>query len=107
MKQLAGIVTVVFAIGAFLTLSQVEVLAWGINYPGGRVNLGNDRGAVRFPGGEVKWGEYGAVQFPGVGWAGMTEAGAESVSVSLASTLTQGGDDGPKPRCYSNWKLKS
>lgn len=70
MKQLAGVIIVVFAIGAFLTLSQVEVLAWGINYPGGRVQWGNDRGAVRFPGGEVKWGESGAVQFPGgrVGW---------------------------------------
>ncbi len=65
MKKLAGIITVVFAIGAFLALSQVEILAWGINYPGGSVNWGNDRGAVRFPGGEVRWGEYGAVQFPG------------------------------------------
>jgi hypothetical protein len=70
MKQLAGVIIAVFAIGAFLSLSQVEVLAWGINYPGGRVQWGNDRGVVRFPGGKVKWGEYGAVQFPGgsVGW---------------------------------------
>jgi hypothetical protein len=44
MKQLSGIIMVVFAIVAFLTLSQVEVLAWGINYPGGSVNWGNDRG---------------------------------------------------------------
>jgi len=70
MRQLAGVSIVVFAIGAFLSLSQVDVLAWGINYPGGRVQWGNDRGAVRFPGGEVQWGEYGAVQFPGgrVNW---------------------------------------
>jgi hypothetical protein len=65
MKKLAGIITVVFAVVAFLTLSQTKVLAWGINYPGGRVQWGNDGGAVRFPGGEVRWGEYGAVQFPG------------------------------------------
>jgi hypothetical protein len=77
MKQLAGIITVVFAIGAFLTLSHVKVLAWGINYPGGKVQWGNDRGAVRFPGGEVRWGEYGAVQFPGgrVDWDDRGRAG--------------------------------
>ena len=28
-----------------------------------------------------------------VGWTGMTEAGAESVSMSLASTLIKAGDD--------------
>jgi hypothetical protein len=65
MKQLAGIIIVVFVIGAFLALSQAEVLAWGINYPGGRVQWDNDGGAVRFPGGEVRWGEQGSVQFPG------------------------------------------
>ena len=30
-----------------------------------------------------------------VGWTGMTEAGAASVSTSLASTLTKADDDGP------------
>ena len=65
MKQLAGIIIAVFTIAAFLTLSQAEVLAWGINYPGGKVRWGNGRGAVKFPGGEVRWGEYGAVRFPG------------------------------------------
>jgi hypothetical protein len=65
MKPLTGIMIVVFAIGAFLTLSPVEILAWGINYPGGRVQWDNDRGAVRFPGGKVRWGEQGSVQFPG------------------------------------------
>jgi len=65
MKQLSAIFIVVLAIVAFLTLSRANVLAWGINYPGGGVQWGSDGGAVRFPGGEVRWGEYGAVQFPG------------------------------------------
>jgi len=69
MKQLPAIIIVVLVIGAFLTL-QAEVLAWSVNYPGGKVQWGNDGGAVRFPGGQVRWGEYGAVQFPGgrVNW---------------------------------------
>ncbi len=32
--------------------------------PAGRVHSGNDGDAVKFPGGEVRWGKYGAMQFP-------------------------------------------
>ncbi len=41
----------------------------------------------------MRSGEYGAVQFPGVGRTGMTEAVAASVSMSSVSILTNAGDD--------------
>jgi hypothetical protein len=82
MKRLSGIAMVALAMGAFLTFSQTEVLAWGINYPGGRVQWGNDSGAVRFPGGQVRWGEYGAVQFPG-GRVDWDNRGRGSVGINV------------------------
>ena len=82
MKHLSGIVMLVLAIGACLTLSQTEVLAWSVNYPGGRVQWGNDGGAVRFPGGAVQWGESGAVQFPG-GRVNWDNRGRGSVGVNV------------------------
>jgi hypothetical protein len=82
MKRRSGIIILLFTIGAFLTLSQVEVVAWSINYPGGRVQWGYDRGAVRFPGGEVRWGKHGAVQFPG-GGVNWDDRGRGSVGINV------------------------
>lgn len=65
MKRLAGTITMALIIGALVAFSHVDVLAWGINFPGGSVQWGTGRGAVSFPGGQVRWGEQGAVQFPG------------------------------------------
>ncbi len=110
MKQPTGIIIVVFAIVAFLTLSQFEVLAWGINYlPRGEFTRVTTEMLLSSLVG--KYGGVNTVQCNSLTavWTGMTEAGVASVSMSLASTLTHAGEDRPGQATTSTciWKFVS